>query len=371
MDYLFQIFGQNYEAIEAHLIIVLTTTEHDSLRHSTAAILGVGMTSYIVIYEEQSWKIFSANVFGKYKTVVELSESVPKFSEHFPDNQRNLEGYTYQIVLVEQYPKIRSTVASGALKPEGVNIEIFSEIAKHQGGSWKVDFKCEDKNGSKTLCSDVEKFVSVLFAGDTALTLNTAILVPSFSYRSMINTYDVVAFCAVVPVPPRLSFLRFLLTPYDTPSWLALGLAVSVSAWIWRFLIKNQGNSNSASHFMFGIFGNFLGQAIPFRTTSRMQTTLLYLCILMTFILGSAYQSIILSLMSKSREGERFTTFEELFQSNMSFDTDQTFKQYLQGSQSPISMNRFNTDWTRPDDIDTWNVSKKAAILRCDSLEFE
>lgn len=371
-DYLTQIFGTKYEVIEACLILVMTTKDQDAIRQSNSDILGLGMTNYIIIYEEDSWKIFTLNVYGQYGTIVELAKSAPKLSDHFPDKQKNLEGYAYKVALIEQYPKIRSkSGASGDFKLDGVNIKIFSEIAKHQGGSLEVVFMGEYKNGSKTPLTEMNQFVKYLVNGKADLTLNTAINIPHLSYRSIINTYDVVAYCAVVPVPPRLSFLRFLLTPYDAPSWLALGLAVSVSAWLWRFLFLKNGNSNSASHFLFGIFGNFLGQAIPFGATSRMQTLLLYLCILMTFILGSAYQSIILSLIYKSREGERFRTFDELFLSNMTFHTDSTFATYLEHSQHSVDIGRFKTDWAMFNGVGIWNRSFNAAIIRCDALEFE
>lgn len=293
-------------------------------------------------------------------------------SEHFPDRQKNLEGFTYELALTEQYPRIRAKkLPDGNYQLGGVNIEIFSEIVKHQGGVWTVKVMSDYKNGSKASSRDMDQFAQALLVGQADLTLNTAINVPTVSYRSFVNTYDTVTYCAIVSVPPRLSFLRFLLTPYNPLSWFALWLAVAASALLWRLLIAKNGHSHSTSHFVFGVIANFLGQAIPIKTSSRKQTALLYLCILATFIMGNAYQSIILSLISKSRDGERFKTFNELLQSNLTFDTDFNFKSHVKNTHTSVDLARFNTEWERLENFGMWNKSVNAAILRCDGLEYE
>lgn len=367
-----QVLGYHYEAIETHAIVVLTSTENDSFQHTSNCLVRLGIMGYIIIAKTNAWKIYALNVFGRYGTHIALTESSPKFNEHFPDRQKNLEGYVYKVALIEQYPRIRSKKRlDGDYELGGVNIEIFSEIAKHQHASWEIEIMSDYKKGSKGSSKDMEQFSLALVGGSADLTLNTAFNVPTLTYRSLVNTYDTVAYCAVVPVPPRLSFLRFLLTPYDPLSWIALWMAVAASSLLWRFSIAKSGVSNSTSFFVFGVIANFLGQAIPFKKTNRKQNLLLYLCILATFIMGNAYQSIILSLMSKSREGERFKTFDELLQSSLAFETDVNFKSYLETSQKSVDLGRFNTEWARLENFGMWNKSVNAGIFRCDGLEFE
>lgn len=84
------------------------------------------------------------------------------------------------------------------------------------------------------------------------------------------------------------------------------------------------------------------------------------------FILGSAYQSLIISLISESRYGVTIKTFDELMQSNYSLEVDYLFY-YMMRVSDVISKNVAI--------VYDLNFQQKAAnntviILRCDATEY-
>lgn len=101
---------------------------------------------------------------------------------------------------------------------------------------------------------------------------------------------------------------------------------------VWRALGNGRSNSNSAKDLIFEIIANFLGQSMPLRQNRRIMTTLRLLFILMTFIMGSSYQSLIISSMTWSREGIRLKTFEDFYESKFQFTADKDFVSVLNNS---------------------------------------
>lgn len=296
-----KVFGIKYEAIESKFVFV-TTNCNKQLFRLGGIIFKFGITNSIFVYKDLLWSVALLDIFASKVSVYDLEVATTNLRELFPDRQKNLNGFEYNVVLIKQFPKIRRIVSNNALKIEGIDVAIFTEIVKHQNASWKIALIGDINsisNNTQAGTGELQWFLNTEIA---SLTLNTALHAPDNSYRSMINTYDIAAYCALVPVPPKVSFLRFLLTPYDLPSWLALGTAIFVSALLWLFLHKLFENSRSAWHFSFGVIVNFFGQSLSFGITNRMQKIILYLCILATFIMGNAYQGKIISLMSKSRE---------------------------------------------------------------------
>lgn len=53
---------------------------------------------------------------------------------------------------------------------------------------------------------------------------------------------------------------------------------------------------------------------------------LVQICIFVTFILGNAYQSLLISYLTLSREGNRLKTFDQLLSSNLPFKADAKFR---------------------------------------------
>lgn len=85
--------------------------------------------------------------------------------------------------------------------------------------------------------------------------------------------------------------------------------------------------------------------------------------------MGSAYEGSIISLMSKSREGERFKTFDEIFQSDFILRTDPIFKRHLKDlGYGRIENGKVNTDVIRSN---FWLSTNSVLVYRCDVIEFD
>lgn len=234
-----------------------------------------------------------------------------KVSHLFPDKLKDMQGYPYKIIVSHQFPRLN--VHKGRMK--GIDASIFTEIVKHQNASMKIAFEVSPNDPRGTL-----KFYDVLIGRMADLTLNTVLhSLESSMFLKFINTYDEVGFCALIPIPSRLSFLHFILTPFDAWSWILLTGSIAISGVMWKLLRRRSTGSNSAWYFIFNVVGYFLAQSIPMRQNRRMQVALLQTCILMTFIMGNVYQSLIIALMSKSRDGIRMKTVDEMFSSDLKF----------------------------------------------------
>lgn len=60
----------------------------------------------------------------------------------------------------------------------------------------------------------------------------------------------------------------------------------------------------------------------------------------MTFVLGNTYQSLIIAKILISREGTKFHSFDELFQSGLRFKADQIFSNFMNLSGKPDIANK-------------------------------
>lgn len=141
-----------------------------------------------------------------------------------------------------------------------------------------------------------------------------------------INNYDEEAYCALIPRPPRLTFLHFLLTPFDGFTWIFTLAAVASGTFVWQRLTKS---FDSALGFLFFVFSGFFGQFVVLNAKRKVLVIILQLFVLMTFILGNIYESMITSTMTASRDGRRLKTFDELFRfTDMTFMTDGAFRSF-------------------------------------------
>lgn len=84
---------------------------------------------------------------------------------------------------------------------------------------------------------------------------------------------------------------------------------------------------------------NFLGQTIPFRDHRTSQKIILQFTIVVTFVLGTLYQSLIVASLTASNERSKITTIEKLIDGDYSFRVDVTFVVQLNGSEYYQKMN--------------------------------
>lgn len=321
----------------------------------------VGALNIVVLHKYVTWKATIFNQYTKMGKQFGLSQNHAKADLMFPDKQRDMNGYAFRVALAHQYPKI-------FIKNEivrGIDAVMLSEIAKALNATVNYAVNLTGSDSQKHLALS-----KVLRNREVDLNLNTGVTSNKPSYRQFINTYDISRHCAIIPIPPRLSFLHFLLTPFDAYSWIFMIVSIVICAGSWRLLSRTVSNSNSTGRFVFGVIANFFGQSVSFRQNRRMQVILLQLCILMTFIMGNAYQSLIIASMSISREGVRMTTVREMFESNLEFIVDRKFDEIFNSSEDSALKNRF-TVGNGTVDLFELASAKTVIIARCDHIEAE
>lgn len=322
--------------------------------------LYLGSLNNVVLFRESTWMAFVFNSYKGIGCVSEIRSLATNNCEIFQDKLADMNGYQYKTLLIRQYPRI----AYKKKKLYGIDSAIFSEIAKHQNASMNLQ---------EIHYKDPKKLGKMEYAMETRqadLTLNTFFLAPDVPYNRFINTYDQNGFCALVPIPKRLSFLNYLLSPFDGWSWTFLIISSVACAFTFKYLSLSTNNPNSVWYFMFYVVASFVGQSVTLREHRRIQKTLVQLVVLMTFIMGNAYQSLIIATMTTSRDGTRMKTFDEIFENTeLKFEADVMFYDTLQQSgeySSVLQRMKIVNPFLSAKNLSLHNY---AIIARCDLLE--
>ena len=321
----------------------------------------IGVTNAVLIYQERN--LLKAVISNQFLKKPYALKDLSKIDKVFPDKLANL-NYCYKISGCNQLPRL--LIVRDELV--GVEMMVLETILRKQNA--KV---CMVKTMLNYKFTELMESLRLMETGEIDFSPNTFYDDSTSSLRYFerkINTYDENGYCALIPIPPRLSLLSFLLAPYDVTSWILLFLSLSISAFVWKLLRRPSPSSDSTLHFLFGIIAFFFGNSIPFRHNRRMQVVLLQLIIFMTFIMGNAYQSLIISLMSSSRDGVRFKTFDEMFSSDLKFEVDPMFYNIIFKSGDPL-VNRMKKSRIRQINYQSYQGQNYAIIGRCDSFHFE
>jgi hypothetical protein len=103
-----------------------------------------------------------------------------------------------------------------------------------------------------------------------------------------------------------------------------------------------------------------------------MQKVLIQLMIMMTFVLGNAYQSVLTSMMAEARNGDRITSMQEAIESDFTFMVDPMFEIKLGMSEMK---NEFGSKISATvESIESLNFNelaaeKKGIVLGCNDME--
>ena len=215
------------------------------------------------------------------ESIYKVNITIPSTDFFFPNKLNNLHGYTYKVLIFHQPPRLNY----GKKIVYGVDTTFLMTIAQQQNA--RISQKLLDPNQKKFK----SLFMYSMLNDIVDFTLNTALK----SYLAEVNTYDENGFCAMIPNPPRTSFLEFILKPFDTSTWICMILSISTCGLLWAlFNCMEFGNSNSAAYFMFGVIANFVGQSVPFRSNRIIQVIIWQICVFMTFTLfASNFNSIV------------------------------------------------------------------------------
>lgn len=310
---------------------------------------------------------FSANFFQHI--VYPISPSTTDSGVIFEDKLKNMKGFVFKVTMIDQPPRVIRGYSRTLRRftAFSVDLTVFGETAKKHNAKINIETYFDE-----TFVSFVKKLNRLLKSGATDLTLNTVFSQNNeFPNDRFINTYDDNAYCALVPIPPRKSFLHYLLTPFDGYSWFFSIISVMSCAVLWHFLKKQV----SAPYFVFAVIANFTGQSIPMNEKKSILTTLFQLCVLMTFIMGNAYQSLLITSMSTSREGTRLQSFDELMKSNLSVLADGVYAGKLRRSgefesfMDRIVINKIELNFSSEVNFQLLKELNSAIVARCDMVD--
>lgn len=269
-----------------------------------------------------SFNAFSYNPFfpDDYYTLDSASVNV---EEVFPDKFLDINGYAYKILLYEHIPRLK--VIDGQIQsPEFQFMKIVAEKQNAQLSAILIS-------------SMVNEIISeYLNSRQVDICLNTDAIFHSArrNHVKFVDAWETDGFCAIVPNPEIESHFGFIYKPFDLWTWVLLSVVMFGGAAIWYFLNKNNRvRSNSPGFFIFGFISYFFGQSVRFREHRLMQKIILQLSIMITFVLGTAYQSVVISMMCNSHYATKITSFDDLTRSDYSFYVSRHFISLLNGSE--------------------------------------
>lgn len=237
----------------------------------------------------------------------------------FPDKLNNMNSYLYKTAGQEQWPRLYRT--NGKL--HGYDLFFMDTVIQKQNARYSVRlFEKKPESSSE--------FALLMINSTFDLSLNT-LNIGGLSYvrkyYKTINTFDIGGYCALIPIPPEHSFIKYILSPFDWMTWMFIGLSILGCAFIWTvFKSRSSGQSlSSPGHMVLRIIAGFFGQSISIRHTRWYHSLIVQIFAFMMIILGNGYQSLLISLLSLSRNGTRITTINEMMHGNYNFFADSLF----------------------------------------------
>jgi hypothetical protein len=127
-----------------------------------------------------------------------------------------------------------------------------------------------------------------------------------------------------LPYQRKKSFLDDILGIYDNATWITFLISVICGALLWQFIYgRLRRRVNSTWDFLFNIFGMFLLQSPELARLHRLQVFLLQFFVFGTFILGTAFQSQIISLMFDARNETTVNNVDALMKSDFDIFADE------------------------------------------------
>lgn len=310
-----------------------------------------------------TFKAFSLNPFflKQSRYFYALDPTLTSIDEVFPDKLKDFNGYTFNVAFWVYPPRV--VITNGILQsPE---FKLMHQFVMSRNAKISLLYLEKIPNNQGILQA----------IGNNDVVLNTEISFVNGKSRleRNVNTFETDGYCAMIPLPSRKSSFGFIFEPFDLWTWIFIVLSMFSGGIVWHFLNKiSQIPSNTPGYFIFGFIANFLGQLIPFRRHQSMQKLILQLTIMLTFILGTAYQSLIISSIMDSRNGERITTIDEMINSNYSFYVTNTFKFDLNGSEyfqkmSPRILNESASHFKSFKTLASENI---AIVQTCSNIDF-
>lgn len=319
------------------------------------AFRSLGISNIVVVVESgHNLYVIKSDLIGRWKATI---NSELTLQEIFPDKLKDMRGLSIRPLVGIQYPRIWKF--NGEFR--SADLDALKIIASARNSSVEPVEISTDSVGW------FGRAIELLGQNVADLSVITSLQEVSQNlFCKFVETYDDNAYCALIPIPPRVPFLQYLLHPFDTISWILIFITIAGCGLVWACLCKDAW---STYNFVFNVIALFVNQANTCRYNRPMQNILFQICVLMAFILGNAYQSVIIAKMTQSREGHRYQTFAELFQSDFEFQVDRYFQFRLNTSGELSNLKRTKTF---ENNFDFLQASRNNSVIidRCDVINF-
>ena len=320
------------------------------------------LLNVIAIQEQDNFlDTVSYNPFLKKFYMIPSSST---FENYFPDKLQNLYGYQYKTFGFKEDKRWK--ISEGGII-SGYDADLLRVICEHQNASFTF-LEIQQEKYEMVLYGKAFRQVDL----DFSVTTSVRLISGQVSSYDSVNLFETEGFCAIVPFPKRKSFFDQLLKPFDMWTWILIFLSISCSATVWYFLNNRLiHTAPSAGRFIFAFVANFVGQSIPLNGNHKMQKIILQLTVLLTFILGNAYQSLIIAFISNARYGEQFLTIHDMMQGNFTFHVNSLFKDMFSFSDDyPELKNAEVLNYQRNLDYESFASNKVVIITLCSEIEF-
>lgn len=288
-------------------------------------------------YVEGVFRAFTFSIFQDITNILEISTENRTILHTFPARLRNLFGSQFEALY------LANTIDSRKGLQTMIGYKFMKVVAKKINASLKAVMIQDLKS------KPIGNMINSITGPEICLNSDSLMLFTNAHFHKKIDLFERVGYCALIPYPPKLPRIFFLLDPFDFWCWVGTGISLAALAFVWHLLnTTSRRPTNSFGYFIFGFFALFVGKAIPFRRTSLMQQTLLQLTTLLTFLLGNAYQSFVLSSFSNTQTTQRISSFDELLDSNLSIATVITFVKQINRTENyeKIQRNLVGTSYT-------------------------
>ena len=316
-----------------------------------------------VVYKGSSTQI---HAFDTLQRSIDTINGTVNVDIVFSDKLRDLRGYEIKVSSGVQFPRIRKI--NGKL--HGNEIYFVNVLLKMQNATYVPIFV--NYSNPKTY----GEFIKLWSSSKIDLNLNTmnsgGTQVKVQKYYKPFNTFEVIGYCALIPIPsPRLNFY-YVFGPFDWMTWMFIMISLAALVIIWCIFKTQQDGQdlNSAGYMVLRVIAGFFGQAISFRHTRWFHLMVIQIFIFMVMVLGSVYQSELISELTVKLNGTRITTIEEMLKTDSKYITDSIFYNTILTHHQELR-EKFNIskNMLLTNDFRSKSAENFVLIMRCDVAE--
>lgn len=144
--------------------------------------------------------------------------------------------------------------------------------------------------------------------------------VPVNEFKPKLTIYEEEDFCAMIPMKKSLTALQaaFLDYSFDLIIWFLWLLSIAIGSVVWKLLNRFDGNSHW--RFSSAVLAMIIGQTIEVRTKRKILIFMLHIFLVSTFYMKNVYEGVLTATMVNTIESSRYSTFDEVLQSDIKYN---------------------------------------------------